>query len=677
MRLGKKKDENELTPQQELEQKVDAMMDPRREVIPVTKEDEQIDLPTEISLQQPDQQSDEKMPEIDVFDEVKTAPEVPGAKPIAVKTEEPVVETDDTSADKPTKIIVEDANNLPDPLNDPKTNKAVEEITRAESDKLLAVEDAKATKAAAPKKPKTLRQKIKKFFRNWWRNKIARRTTIAAIILLVVGFFVWPTTRYFVLNIAGVRSSASLKVVDQSTNMPLKNVSVSLGDTTVKTNGDGVAAFRHIKLGSQKLAVERVAFAPINKGVTIGWGSNPLPEAKLKAVGARYTFYLTDYLSAKPVTEVEVISGDASAFADQSGEAVLTLDNPETDTIEVSIKGKDYRVEKLSFAASTKTAFEVKMVPAQPVVYVSKQSGKYDVYKVDVDGKNKQLLLAGTGSERKELSLAVSPDGSQAALVSSRSNKRDTNRYLLDTLTLIDTKSGATKAIDDAQNIRLVDWVGNRLVYVATYAAPSAGYAQRQRLVTYNTEDSARNALVTSDNFNGIASVGGVLYYAIANSDPEQAPGLSKIRIDGSGKHRILDKQVWTVVRTSESMFALETPEGWYEYKAGDSTARKGNAPADAYASYQYYAAPGGSKHAWVDNRDGKGVLLVRDQRANDRTVHAASGLSAPIRWLNKNVITYRIQTADETADYVIHIDGGEPQKISDITAVTGLAINY
>src|SRR5690606_17891302 len=142
--------------------------------------------------------------------------------------------------------------------------------------------------------------------------------------------------------------------------------------------------------------------------------------------------------SGKPINAAEITSGESSAFVDKNGKVILTLDNPQSDTIEATIRAKEYRSEKLNFAASTKSDFEIRMVPAQPVVYVSKQTGKYNVYKTDVDGKNKQLLLAGTGTERQGITVAASTDGTMAAVVSSRGTKRDENRYLLDSLTLID-----------------------------------------------------------------------------------------------------------------------------------------------------------------------------------------------------------------------------------------------
>lgn len=757
MRLGRKKDNNSLTPQEELEQKVDALMDPRREPAPdlkpakktkvvVTDDSNEVKQVKENTVTVKPISSD--TPEIDIFASAKTAPEIPGISPAKKKkiipvshTEEPIdpqIDSPDLSTagdtpllsddstpiltgldsvsdkidinqddqdvqDDPNDEVVEiksssvgereisqlsevsesqddDQGQLGDPYDNPQFDKAISDITKEDSDKLLGIAEAKndAPKDVTTNKPDATKKKPKNsWLKRLFKSKKFRRSVFLFVLLAIVGLCVWPNSRYYALNTAGVRSHASIKVVDRSTTMPLKNVAVSLGDVSVKTNGDGIASFEKIKLGPQQLVIDRVAFKLVDQQVTIGWGSNPLPVTELEPVGAQYTFNITDYLSGKAVTDAEVVSEDASALVDDSGQAILTLDRPDSETVSVTIKSKSYRAEKMNFAASTKSAFDIALVPAQSVVYVSKQTGKYDVYKIDVDGKNKTTLLEGTGSERRDIAVSTSQDGAWAAVVSSRSGKRDESKNLLDTLTLVNVVSGETKAIDDAQNIRVLDWNNNNLVYVATYATQTAGSSDRQRIVAYNTEENARNVLVASDNFNGVATNNGTIYYATARSDPTQQPIFAKVKADGTAKHTILDNEAWTLVRTGVDTLHLETSDGWYEYKFGDNAARKGNAPVDAYVNRVYVVAPGGSKFAWIDSRDGKGVLLVRDTKGNDRTVITASGVSAPVRWLNKSTLAYRVQTVGETADYVVSIDGGDPKKLVDVTASTGSVINY
>jgi Tol biopolymer transport system component len=71
------------------------------------------------------------------------------------------------------------------------------------------------------------------------------------------------------------------------------------------------------------------------------------------------------------------------------------------------------------------------LVRARKVVVVTRQSGKYDIYKSDIDGKNREALLLGTGHENSNISLAVSPDGQRVAFVSTRANEAATTAVFL------------------------------------------------------------------------------------------------------------------------------------------------------------------------------------------------------------------------------------------------------
>ena len=83
----------------------------------------------------------------------------------------------------------------------------------------------------------------------------------------------------------GVRSAASLKILDNTTEQPLKNVTVQLGSHKSKTNKDGVVKLSGLELGAQQLTVRRAGFAPLSRTLVLGLGSNPLGDFTLKAVG--------------------------------------------------------------------------------------------------------------------------------------------------------------------------------------------------------------------------------------------------------------------------------------------------------------------------------------------------------------------------------------------------------
>jgi Tol biopolymer transport system component len=559
------------------------------------------------------------------------------------------------------------------------TDEVVDDIVAHEGDELLAKQDEDIVKAFVSGKP-SANERIKTFFRDWWDNRFARYAALAALIVIIATAATIPASRYVVLNAAGVRVTASMTILDDTTSLPLKNVSVTVGDTTQKSNADGVVHLESLKLGAQPITVKQLGFAAISKTVTLGLGSNPLGEFSLKAVGTQYKFSVTDYVSGKPVASAVAINGDANAQADDKGRIVLTIGKLTGATLDVTVSANGYRSEKVSLDAAATALTNVVMTTSKKEVFVSKQSGKYDVYKIDVDGKNKQLLLAGTGIERPQITLIPHPTDNVVALVSSRDNKRNQDGYLLDTLTLINVDTGAVLSLDQSEQIKIVDWVNDKLIYVKVKAGTSAGNAERYQLMSYDYSSTKRLQLAGANYFADIVSAKGVLYYATGNYYQPGQSQFVRINPDNTGRQTLLSEQVWTIIRTGYNDLYLAgaytgNTQSWYSYHMGDSSAKKlSQAPADANTSRFYLDAPDAKRALWTESRDGKGVLLAYDDSSKkDTTLLTQSGLTSPLRWLDSRTVVYHIVTPQETAAYVVSLDGGTPHKISDVTNIAGL----
>jgi carboxypeptidase family protein len=596
---------------------------------------------------------------------VESAPELPHevAKQYGLHHE------DDTKTITESPVAAIGAATLDKVIEDPKTDAAVDDILTKEGDDLLAVQDAQT--APQPSK-RGFWKKTGHFFAAWWRNKWARWATIVLLLAAIGTTAAIPKARYAVLNTVGVRSSASVTVLDNTTQLPLKNVAVELDGHKVRTDVKGVATFKDLKLGTYDLVIRRIAFAPQERAVTIGWGSNPLGTFKLRATGIQYTLAVTDYLSGRPISGAEVVSEESNALSDNKGKVILTVEDTEDTTLSVEVSAPGYRKQLLKLDATASTTANVKLVPAQKAVYVSKQSGKYDVYSSDLDGKNKKLLLAGTGNENSNLSLVTSPNNQRAALVSTRDNLRDDDGFLLFALTIIDIRTGSAVTVDHAQQIQLIDWVGDRLVYRMTLAGASAADPQRSRIISFNYDSNARIQLATANQFNMALGVKGHVYYAPSGSDPQAALGLYKVKTDGSGRKRLAENEVWTGLRSTYNTLSLQTPDGWYAYTLNTEKISKTGAPPMA-TSYLFVDDSKAKRSAWTDIRDGKGVLLMYDvDKDTNTTLVTQDGLTAPISWVGDKAIVYRIVTGSESADYVISPAGGQPHKLADVTAARG-----
>lgn len=556
------------------------------------------------------------------------------------------------------------------PFDDPKTDRAVDEIVATESDELLAAEDAQRLPIQQPR-PSVWRR-FGRALAAPWRNTWARYS----ILLLVVGsasaVAVVPKTRYYVLNTYGATVGSSLQVTDDLTHQPLKNVTVRIAGVTGRTDVNGKVIVRGLRLGPTTLTIMRPGFDTYERPVTLGWGSNPLGTIALKGVGIRYTFIVKDFLTNKPIEGAEVVGGDASAVADKQGKAVLTLANTAQTEITAEVGKDGYRTEIVQ-ATWSDVSIAVMLAVTRKAVFVSKEHGTFDVYSSDVDGQNKRLLVAGTGHETANISLVMSPDGTHAALVSTRDNQRDHNGGLLAALTLIDTRDGSTVTISHAVQIRLLDWIGTRLVFEQSTEDKNAG---KHTILSYDYAANTRLELATAPRFTGALSAQGNIYYAVPAEEDTLTvkPGLFRIRPDGNNRQTMLDKEVWTMYRTGYDTLHLQTSDGWYATNLSSGTNEQTQAPT-SYMSKTYIESPVPSGQSlWVDIQSGQGVLrLYNRQNGKETVVYQQAGLTYPLRWLTEDIVMYRVVNGTETADYAVSaLGGGTPHKIADVINTYG-----
>lgn len=580
-----------------------------------------------------------------------------------------------TEKDDEEKMIVagnsKDESETLNVIEDPKTDEAVESIVEEESDVILKVEDEKnKPELQRTKNPKVgLRARL----RNFWSVKRNRWIVLGLFLAIIAILSIVPVSRYFVLNTVGVRSGLSVKVVDGSTLLPLKNVEVSVGSISAKTDDNGIGKLSNLKLGSSKLIISKRAFATFENNLVIGLGSNPMGDVSLKATGSQYIFIVQDYLSGKPIEGVNATSGEANSKSDKDGRIKLTVDNENKEnddlfTVELSLDG--LRTEKVDLKVSSTEENTVKMVSSRKHVYVSKRSGKYDVYSVDIDGKNDKKLVAGTGLERSDILLLPDRSGSYVAYVSTRENVKNGDGYLMSTLYLIDVSEGELVKIDQSEQFQLIGWSNDsRLAYLKTVAGASAANPNRVKIISVNSNKvSDKKDLVSANYFNDAVSFAGKVYYAPGNeSQVNPKPGLYSINYDGTSRATIFDKSVWNIFRSSYDGLTINSNNTWYAHKQGTSTATAG---ATATSTNRLYIDSNDQKNSsWVDQRDGKGVLLNYEvAKSTDKQLVSKVGLKTPLYYLNSKIIVYRVSDNKEIADYAVSIDGGEPKKLASVT---------
>ncbi|MDB5182663.1 MAG: hypothetical protein JWO47_447 [Candidatus Saccharibacteria bacterium] len=565
--------------------------------------------------------------------------------------------------------------------DDPKVASAVDDIVAHEGDTVLEAEDKKVEGTESPPKKK---RGFKDFMRALWARPAARWGIIIGIILLLLAAAVVPASRYFVLNTAGARSSLGITVVDSSTQQPLKNVTVRVGAITAATDSKGFAKLDHLKLGNQTIQISKRAFTTISKPLVLGWGSNPQGLEKLDASGTQYTFIVTDFLSGKPIEKAEATSGEGDAVSDKNGKIVLSLDTSgkaDTDELSIKIVAASYRDETLKITASNKETNSAKMVTNRKDVFVSKRSGTYDIYTIDVDGKNEKKLVTGTGIERPDQTLVVQQNGDLAAYVATRENARNSDGYLLSTLYLIDTKTGVLAKIDQSEQIQLVGWASDgHLVYVKIAAGASGANPKRYRLITVNSKNASDVKEIASANaFNDVLMAGDKILYAPSNALADNpSPGLFIVGADGTGSVTITSKETFNIFRTDYDTVTINASGEYYSYKIGAAPNTLAATKAPSTTNRLYIEGYGNGKSLWVDNANNKSVLMSYDKTSKkDTSLASLTGIKIPVFWLNDQYAVFRVNDGQQTADYVVNVQGGDAKKIQDVNDIDGIGRWY
>jgi hypothetical protein len=148
-----------------------------------------------------------------------------------------------------------------------------------------------------------------------------------------------------------------------------------------------------------------------------------------------------------------------------------------------------------------------------------------------------------------------------------------------------------------------------------------------------------------------------------------------RINPDGTNKQAILKKEGWNLFRSDYDMISISSEQKWYTYKFGDKEAIEAKGAPAVLKSRLYVNSPDASASIRSEERDGKGVLLLRDIGAKTESAKVTkSGLQAPYYWLNDTYIVYRVSVqGQETADYVWSTAGGEAKKVTDVANISGI----
>ncbi len=583
-------------------------------------------------------------------------------------------------------------------LESPQAEEKSDFITPEEAAMAEKIDTKKAAESQKPDQT-SLRSgnKCKRFFATYWAKK--KWTIPVTILAIIVALLIIPFTRYAILGLF-VKSQVQVTVVDSKTGKPVSSATVSLKGQSLKTDGRGVATGK-VPVGSGTLQVAKQYYTTTSKNVTVTLvGSHNTLVVVLAATGRQVPIQVTNRITGTPLDGVTIKVLNTEAKTDKNGTAVIVLPTTNaTQPVTISLSGYNTLTTNVQVTDQVVAANSFSLTPAGKLYFLSNQSGNIDVVKTNLDGTDRQVVLAGTGNEDpNSTSLLASRDWKYLALLAKRGGNTAA-------VYLIDTSTDKLSTIDSGNaDFSFIGWSDDSFVYETArnnYQSWQSGAvslksfnAQTGKLITLDTTNAtgtsnydAKYEALFSNNvqFVGDTIVYSKLWYTYPGyiNATGQQNTLNAINADGTDK-KVVASQDATVAYFGtlyqykpdelvvQVSYVDNSPATYYEYKSDGSYAKDTDSDnisalnsSIQTASYRtYLQSPSGKQTFWSDQRDGKNALFVGDANGQNEKQIADLSEYTQYGWYTDR---YLLVSKNSSELYILPADGSTaPQKITD-----------
>lgn len=535
-------------------------------------------------------------------------------------------------------------------------------------------------------------------FRGWYlaRKKWSIPFSVLATLLLALAI---PATRYPLAGLA-LSKNFTLQVTDQTTNTPVSGANVSSGSVSALTDGNGKARLL-LRVGHHSVTITKKYYQDRRANVLVPiLGQRTPPVISAQATGRQVKVTVKNVVSRKSLPDVDIKVLDITAKTDKDGKALIVLPAGVTtqkatlalsgyNNADVSVKVSDAKVEENNFT----------ITPTGKVYFLSKQSGKIDVVKSNLDGSTRETILAGTGREDNQNTvLLASRDWKYLALLS----RRDSN---LAKLYMIETAGDKVTAIDEGNaTFSLIGWSDANFVYQVDRIGYQLWQPKAQALKSYNALSKKITILDETDaqgsnnfdynyeNFSGVYIVGQrVIFvkgwystYSDNASLGDNQLGIYSTAAAGTGgrsTHKTFgyapaqstylqsfsykpDQVDYQVVEKSGEPKYFAYSSGQVNEKSSIKTDFDNYLNGSQYNTY--LASPSGNSTFWSESRDGKNSLFVGDVVGGNAKQIATLSDYQTYGWYSED---YLLASKNGSELYILASDG--IKKDSDALKIT------
>jgi hypothetical protein len=624
--------------------------------------------------------------------------ETPNDEPAETADENPV---NDAEAPEETTLESDESEEDSD-LVDQAEDKAVDDIQKADSEELLKSQDEMAQDAVVMKQSPW--ERFKNWNAAWWANPRKRYGTLGAFVMVLGVLLAVPFTRFNLIGLV-LRSDVTVVALDNKSGKPVSGATVFIDGKKGQTDASGKVVM-HIHAGSKNLRVSKNYYTSYSHGVLVGLSPKQNSfKAPVKALGRQVSVKVVNKITNGAVAGATVEAGGSTAKTDSKGLATIVVP-ASTDNMDAKVSQNGFNTAKVKLIPGGDLAKNTYVItPAGKLYFLSNLSGKLDVVKTDLDGANRETVLAGTGNEdRSQTSLLASRDWKYLALLSRRSGS-NASIYLIDT-----TNKDKFSTIDEGNaDFSLVGWSGHNFTYQVTRNSVNQWQSNRQALKSYNAE-TGQNLLLDqtqaagSDQNNYLSQYIGSPYIIndqVVYSKNWQATfnnwsqlssksaELDSIGSNGSGHKTVktftldggpvntgavyINTQLYAPSELFIN-FTTDSKNSFYEYQDG-KVSETTEVNADTFFSTPYatyLASPSGTSTFWAEQRDGKNTLFIGDKDAKNQKQVASLSQYNTYGWYSDD---YLLVSKNSSELYIMSSKGGgTPLKITDYYKP---AVNY
>lgn len=527
----------------------------------------------------------------------------------------------------------------------------------------------------------------------WHALKAHKGLSITLVVLLAVMVLAAiPYTRYILAGTV-IRKDFKVVVIDSQTNKPVTSATVRLSGVSATTDSQGRATI-HSNVGNATISVTKKYYKDAAASVLIPFKQKQPYNLTLVATGRQVPVTVVNKIGGKAVANAKITADNSEALTDEKGEATIVLP-ANSKEVKGSILADNYNKSEVTIkiTASKDDANTFSITPRGKLYFLSNASGNIDVVKSDLDGKNRQTVVDGTGKEdRANTILFASTDWKYLALLS----KRDSSQPKLH---LIETDTDKMTTMDEGDaTFTMVGWNGHQFVYKVSRTSVKNWQPKQEALKSFDAE-TKKLATLDETTAEGSADysylreyIGGVfildgetVYSKNWGANGFYAPEKNKQATLNSVKQSASSRRTVKSFSRSDASFPVIDirPYGpndlyiqhydgsryvYYEYEDGKIDEEKGLTDNAYYSAYPtYLISPDAQRTFWNDSRDGKNALLVGDKSAkNPKQVGLLKDYNAYGRYTDK----YLLLSKDGSELYIIPdeglAEGEQPSKVSD-----------